>query len=888
MSATSSARPVRFRSPVRRATASTTSAVILCVALLVVSIAGFGTIPGLGRLLNPGTGVWADARGDSVPANQVIHVPGISTPTTVGFESNGIVHIKAGSDADMFRAIGYSQGRFRIFQMDLMRRQANGTLAQILGPSALASDEFELDIGLRRDAQRDWAQLPSDSPARAALVDYAAGVNSALAGMEGDHTLPMYFTVLGYHPARWTPVDSLLVQRLETQSLALDDSPLAWTNVEQGLGSTRFGQWFQAEPQNAQHPYDPGPYQKLALQRVPTPDPGVVLPSGQAPAGGTPSSGGASAPARSSASLNGSAPGFARAQAAAASELLDRMSGLPANAVHSFGNSNEWVVSGSRTASGKPILASDPHLKLSLPSVWFEFSARSPSYDMSGVGLPGIPVVLTGKTQSISWSITNSQHGSTFYYVEKTDPRRPGQYFWDGQWRSVNKVGYTIRVKGHSPVHHQVRLTVHGPIMTLQGVTTSVYWTGSMPSNDLDSMLRVLRSTNFGQFREALRGWHTPAENFAYADAAGNIGIVNAGYAPQVANGQPWLPMSGTGESDVIGSVPFDALPVVYNPPGGVASTANQREVTSAYPYYWGRGTAFFDQGWRESEIVRGLAGNTPVTVQQTEELQTSETDGVARALGPILVAALKGQPLDATQRAAAGQLSGWDSTMSPDSTAPAIWQAFLARFDADVWNPIAKYYKIATPPDFPRSTAQGTSVSDALRGMLIKLARTDPGNPVFSPQNVPKRTATDVLRQAFKEGIADLVKQRGSNPATWRYGDRHSVMIASLLGESTLDAGPYPSGSDGLSINAVISPAQIRNGKKLVGVNIGGASWRFVVDWGRNLAVSSLPGGLEENAASPWYANRVKTWLAGKYDLMLAENQIESATKGRTWTLTS
>ena len=736
--------PARRRS---RAIANTAAATVVAVVVLMIANNGFASIPAVGRMLNPGTGVWTDAAHAGLPTDSSVTVPGIRTPTTVTFDSTGVAHVVAGSDQDFFRAIGYTEARFRIFQMDLMRRQAGGSLAEVLGPNAVQSDEFELDIGLRRDAQRDWTDLPASAPARAALVSYAAGANAAISEMKRDHTLPMYFTMLGYQPAPWTPVDSFLVQRLETQSLSLDDSPLAYNNIAKGLGTSLFDKWFQAAPQNDQHPFDPGPYRKLPLEPLSTSDPSAPKP---APTSGW--------QATTSAKVWHTA-------SSAAQDLLHRMAGLPFNTIHSIGNSNEWVVSGSRTASGKPILASDPHLKLSLPSFWFEFTAQSPSYRMAGVGLPGIPVILIGRTPTISWGITNSQHGSTYYYLEKTDKSRPGQYYWKGAWRHMSQVATDIKVKHHSSIHHITNLTVHGPVMTLQDVTASVWWTGSLPSDDLDSMLQAVRATNFAQFREALRGWHTPAEDFAYADSAGNIGIVNAGYAPQVASGKPWLPLSGTGASDVVGSVPYDALPSVYNPPSGIAASANQREVSTSYPYYWGRDTAFFDQGWRTSEILRGIGTNDKVTVGQTEQLQLSSTDGVARALAPTLMAALKGMTLDKTEQAAADALSSWNFVMGQDSAAATVWSSFIPRFDADVWDPIASAYHIVTPPDFPRSTAQGVMVNDAIRGMLIKLAASDPGNAVFAPPGKADRTATDVLRQAFEEGVKDLVAQDGSDP---------------------------------------------------------------------------------------------------------------------------
>ena len=872
-------KPIHRRSPGRRRLPrllSLAGATAFCLVLAFVSSSGFGTLPALGSTLNPATGIWTDAATAGVPTSQTIHVPGITTPTTIGFSSDGVAHIKAGSDADMFRALGYVEADNRIFQMDLMRRQAAGQLSAIVGPAALDSDKFELGLGLLRDAQRDWASLPANAPSRAALIDYADGVNSTIAQMEADHTLPMYFKLLGYQPARWTPVDSLLIQMLETQSLSLDDSPLAFSSIYAGLGSTLFNSWFKTQAQYPQHPFDPGPYVKLPLNPLPSGDPAdPVLTQTTAQVVSTTSDPNATSGTPSPAAMT-----------AAASNLLGRIAQLPINAVHTVGNSNQWVISGSRTASGGAILATDPHLRLALPSVWFEFSAQSPSYNMSGVGIPGIPVVLIGKTPQISWGITNSQHGTTLYYLEKTSPAHPGEYFWNGAWRPMSTVNYTIDVKGQSPDHLKVNLTVHGPVLTLSGQKASVWWAGSLPTDDLDSMLKVARATDFSQFRSALSTWVMPTLDFGYADAKGNIGIVSAGIAPQVKSGEPWLPLSGTGASDVAGTIPPAAMPYTYNPPGGVASTANNVEVSTSYPYYWGRSTAYFDPGFRESTITAGLAGNNKITLQQTEQLQNSQVDPTARAIVPALLSALDGQSMNATQGAAAAQLRGWNGDTSKNSAAASIWSQFETNYLDDVWNPIAAAYKIKTPPPFPNGTAKDIGASTVILGLLASDTQSGHANALFSLPGMAKRTAPEVLRQAFDQTISQLAAQYGPTPSKWLYGKQHSVLIASLLSNSTLDAGPYPIGGDTYTINAMISPVQTRNGKPVVGANIGGASWRFIMDWGSGQALTALPGGTSEDAASPWYVNRLNNWLNGKYN-SVAEN-IGAATKGRQWTLVS
>jgi penicillin amidase len=872
--------PRKGRARTVRAVANAIGAGLVVVVLLAVSAAGAGAVPALGPALNPGTGVWADSRGGGLPTDQHLLVPGMTTRTTVGFESNGIPHIEAGSDQDMFRAIGYLHARFRIFQMDLERRQAGGRLAEIIGEQGVESDTFELDLGLVRAAERDLRTLPPQT--RAVLDAYAAGVNAGVAQLRRDGTLPMYFKLLGYDPAPWTPLDSLLVQRLETQTLAYSDRPLFFSYLAKGIGKERFDQWLQVVPQNSQFPYDKGPYKSLPLQQLPVgADPAApAVPAMPMPAstGAVPGASAGPSPAVS----------VTPAMTSASTAVLDRYAELPLNAIHTMGNSNAWAISGDRTASGKPILAADPHLTMSLPSLWFQLAARSPNYDVAGVTLPGVPAVLLGHNPQASWGITNSQHPTTLYYLEQTDAAHPDQYYWNDAWRPMNKVQYTINVKGGAPVQHTVKLTAHGPILTQQDITASVWFSGMLPSDNLTSILAATRASSFDQFHEALRGWGTPAENFVYADKAGDIGIVNAGYVPQVRGGSAYLPMSGTGENDVIGTVPFEALPLVHNPPEGVVSTANQREVTADYPYYYGRSYDFFDQGWRESEIVHALDGRKGITAEQMGQLQLNQVDGTARALLPAVLEALRGQKLNPTEQAALDQLTNWNYSLDADSAAATLWTRFITLYNYAVWHPLWEQYKIPSPPTegFTPRTSRNSYVVDAMMGMLLKLSVSDPGNEIFSPSTMAKRTAPDVMRLAFSDVVKDLSAKRGPEPKQWLYGDKHQVMFASLLQSTPLDDGPYPYGGNGRVINSITSPPQERDGKTLDTVNIGGPSWRYVIDWGTGKAMSSLPGGTSENPTSPWYANGVQDWLAGRFSPMLSGQEAQAATKGRTWTL--
>lgn len=828
----------------------------LCAAgatLVLCDLAAFGAgpLPPLGAAFNPGTGVWTAAKDAVLPRDTSLRVPGLQQPVQVRFDPNGTAYIDAKTDHDLFLALGYLHAKNRLFQMDLMRRQGEGRLAEIVGAKALPSDELELQLGLLRTAQQEWNQMGAGDPARQALLAYTDGVNACIGEEKRNGTLPMMFKLLGYEPKPWTPVDTLVIQGDMTQTLDFTTTPLDYALLVQSLGYDRTMAWFPVLPPNAQNPYDPGPYRKDPPGPIEQPVPAVPAAtmqgtSFQAAAG----QGAAGKDVRGSSGQGGSA--LPAADTTAVLDVLERLRNLPPTAIHHGSNSNNWAVDGTKTASGKPMLAGDPHLSQTLPAIWYQVAARSPSYDFTGVSIPGTPVVLIGKNQHIAWSLTNVQNQATFFYQEKTDPSHPNQYFWKGAWRDMQKVEYDIPVKGGKPEHLTVQLTVHGPVMTTKGQTLSVDWIGALPSPDMQVLLGILRAQNFTQFRDALKDWHAPSQNFVYADDQGNIGLISAGYYPIIPKGDPWLPLPGTGESDIVGTIPFDDIPQVYNPPTHFVFSANQREVGPGYPYYIGTTLDFFDAGYRASRIADTLAKGDRMTMKDFEALQNDTHDLLAMRIVPKLLAALSGQKLSAAEQGAQRLLAAWDGNMSVDSAAASVWWTFWNHYLSDTFQPWwdAAHVPVDKDPDL-KVGPELTSLNQDLEAWTLN----DPDNPAFTAPGRAHRTAQDVMRQAFNEAVADLVKQLGGEPASWTWGKLHARQFPSLAQIPALGYGPRPSGGDRWTVDAASGGL----------VSKAGPSWRFIIDWGAG-AEGVYPGGQSENPASAWYENEILLWWDGRY----------------------
>ena len=824
------ARP-RTRRPRRRlGTINVLAATLLSAAVLYAAFFGAGPLPSLGPTFNPTTGAWTMAADASI-SSETLRIAGLEKPVTVTLESDGTAHIVAQTDHDLFLATGYVHARFRLFQMDLLRRQGEGRLSEIVGKVALDSDRFELQLGLLRTAELEWKQLTPDSRSRQAILAYTQGVNDRITQGENEHQLPAMFTLLGYQPKPWTPIDSLIVKGDLTQTLNFTDTPLVMALLQRSLGADVLAQWFPILPPNPQSPYDPPPYPSF---QTPT----TIAAMSQ----------------------------VTDVQAAAAAALYQRLESLPAGLIATGGASNNWAVASAKSASGGALLAGDPHLHLTLPAIWFQLTMDSPGYHASGVSLPGTPGVLIGHNQHIAWSLTDAQNQQTFFYWEQEDASHPDQYFWKGAWQQYQTVSYDIPVQGGPTAHLTVKLSKHGPVISQRGLTTSVWWAGNIPSNDFEVLLAIDQASDWQSFRNALRGWYSPTHNFVYADDKGDIGLISAGYYPQVAGSGQWLPMLGTGDQDVYGTIPFDAIPQVYNPPGGIVWSANQRQVGDTYPYYIGTASNFFDPGYRANEIHRVLSQDKKFTAADMAALQTDTRDYLASEIVPILLKSLPSSP-------AKDLLASWDYRMETSSAAATIWWNFWQTYLAQSFDPWWTAKNIAVDRSEQSEGLAQEKLNNAL-GQYLE-AVTLRGETVCPPASgCASLDLATVFGNALTTTVTNLTRQLGPDPSTWTWGRVHQRELVNPVIDG-LSYGPIPDRGD------ANTPLAARDSP-----STHGPSWRMVVDWGAGTFQGIYPGGQSENPASAWYANRVGTWFNGQYAPMLTADQAASSSGAKAWSL--
>jgi penicillin G amidase len=832
----------RRRSRAWRA-ANLVGAVVVSALLLGVLGFGYGGIPALGPALDPGRGAWTSASGGQPVSSEQLHVPGLAGPVTVSFSAQGLASVSAGNTHDLFLAEGYVHAKFRLTELDAERRLGEGRLAQLAGPSDLASDEFELRLGLLRTAQNEWAR--TTGTIRAALLGYAQGVNDDIAQVRASGDWPALFSLSGQYPGPWTPVDSLVVQGVLTQELDYTTGPLDYALLQKSLGPANTADWFPTLAKNTQTPYDPGPYVKLPLTPV-APDLASSVPVAVTTTTAVrPASSGPAGPRSEDSS----------AVAAASASVLAQLSQLLPDQIHHFPDSNAWAANGPAVAGGGALLGGDPHLQQTLPSIWYEVSLSAPGYQVAGASVPGVPGVLLGHNAHIAWSLTDTQNSATFYYAEKV---RGSQYYWDGAWRPLTVVHYSVPVRGGATRQLTVDITAQGPIISQAGQRMAVDWMGNAPSDDLGALFGVNTASTFAQFKAALAGWHAPTQNFVYADTAGNIGVIAPGYYPQVPAGcKPWLPMPGTGACDISGVIPYQAVPQAYDPPSHLIATANQRPVSGDYPYYAGTAFDFYDPGYRAAHAYSALKAAEPLTPASIASLQNDLTDPLAVRLLPSVVSALSAAGLSGADQQAAALLRSWNGDMDQDSAAASLWWTFWGSYLNAVFAPWWQAAKVPASkdrPDLSLSTGMAPLDED-----LEAWTLGDQSNAAFAgPTGKGPGTANAAITVAFKKTVAHLSVKLGGAPATWTWGRIHTRSFPSITGADGLGYGPRPAGGDPFTEDAADG-----------GLNSSiGPSWRMIAALGAGgvSAQGVYPGGQSENPASPWYTNLVPLWWDGKY----------------------
>jgi penicillin G amidase len=758
-----------------------------------------------------------------------LYVPGLKQPVSIYRDSYGIPHIYAGRAEDAYFALGYSHATDRLFQMELFRRRASGTLAEIFGRPMLEDDVFVRQIGIRRSAEAAWNSPRLDGAVRSEIEAYCAGVNVRLDEIKS-HGWPEPFQSLGIMPTPWTPVDALAFPKYMSWDQSGTDTDVWMGMLVEKLGLAAVNELFPLD-----RPYE--------ISTVPDPS------SGRPPV--------SSPPSGQPASSQDIDPPWRRLPSGvhrAAVELHRRFVSGRFGSEFALG-SNNWVIDGKKSATGKPILANDPHLGFSLPSIWYTAHLVAPGLNVAGVTFAGFPYTIIGHNDRIAWGLTNMQADAVDYFIERTDSTRPGQYFYGNAWRPMSRVEEDVPVRGEKPVHVVIESTMHGPLVTTHGARLALCWTGLGPTFEVLSFARLNTARNLADFRAALRDLTVPALNVIYADVDGNIAIAPHGALPIRKRGLGRWPVDGSsGDYDWAGHIPDNRLPFALNPPQHYLASANGRPAPVGYPYYLGW---MWDPSYRTRRIHELLRAHEHITVEQMEAFQLDAHDDAAKAFVPVLIAAYDRKPFgDDRLRWAMDELRHWNFEATPESVAETIWTVWFELFRKAVWQD--DFDAAGVEPWDGGWGYAGSNERQPELEVLEFLTRENPNSPWFDDLRTPEReTRDDILAKSFAAAVDQLTKERGADMEGWKWGKSNILRLHSITQHAALDRGGIPVGGDEFTL----SPGA--NGGEVA----GGASWRMVVDFsnlGRSFGM--FPGGESEDPASPHFDDQMKSWAKGRY----------------------
>lgn len=525
-------------------------------------------------------------------------LPGLQRQVTVERDIWGIPHVRAGSLADLCEAQGYVMAQDRLFQMDLLRRLARGQLSEILGPATISVDKQFRLLRLGPAAERDVTLL--DPELRTAIDAYARGVNKFIE--QHLNKLPVEFTLLKYHPQPWQPADSLVIAGYMYQTLTNQwEDQLDRAQVTARVGGMRAKELYSQDAALDHYVVgDPDRPNDGSQRSGKDPDDedddddmtqDSVLKAGVRTPANLPHGTEKTAPLDPADAppvlTSGSPANFPDLTSALAAEIVPWVGETRQDIRHALG-SNNWVVSGDHTATGKPLLANDTHLELAVPSIWYQVHLTCPGWNVKGFTLPGAPLVVIGHNDRIAWGFTNNGASVQDLYIETFNPAQPDEYKVNGKWLKAQTMDEVIRVKGGADQHFKVVVTRHGSVVRQSGNTGyALRWTATEPGGLANTYSLLGKAENWKEFRELMKSVWGPAQNTVYADVNGNIGYVMAARVPIRKKGHGEVPVPG--DTDLYewkGYIPFEELPQALNPEEGLIVTANARVVGPDYiPY---------------------------------------------------------------------------------------------------------------------------------------------------------------------------------------------------------------------------------------------------------------------------------------------------------------
>lgn len=780
---------------------------LLCISFIMVLNMRIGQLPALGKLLDPFKGVWQNALISDIPSSKNLQLAGLEDSVHVVFNPRGVPHIFATNAYDLYFAAGYITAMHRLWQMEFTSHAALGRLSEVLGKRALELDQFSRRMGMVYGAEKILKEAKKDPGAYEALLAYSQGVNAWISSLE-PRKYPLEYKLLDYAPEAWSPLKSASLGMSISRTLSGGSHAFSKTFMKAVWGKDVIHAFFPAHPQDLVpviEDFSPDP-----AHPAPPPPPADEF-----------------------------IPNFIF------EELLES---LPEGV-----GSNNWAVCASKSLSGHALFATDPHLGLSLPSIWYEMQLNAPGINAYGVTFPGVPAIIMGFNEHIAWGNTNSGNLVLDILEIETDEKFQ-HYLHEGEWLPLSFRTETYKVRNSHSVTDTIAYTHHGPVMYKPGenpyrglipVNHALQWTATEPSNTISALKKINVAEDFNQFKRGLSQLASPPQCYAFASTNGDIAMQYNGLWPLRWSGQGRFIGDGR-RADYNWSeyIPFEALPFEINPHRGFVSSANQHPTTSRYPYDYGW---FFASRARASVINNKLDTLQQATPNHMKQLQLNASNYWAEQYLDIMVDSAryylqhnKALPPDAFLYRVLDSLQNWNRKNEAHSIAATIFEKWRHEVRVLLWEPLLdplKNQRAVRPP------------TEITFRVLFHHAPADVYQELFGQLPNTAQLLTASLEKVTEQLLAD----HGSWSENWQWWHFNGSTINHLLNISALNHPRLRVDGSSQSPNAI-------SGNH-------GPSWRMVAEMSTPVKAWGIyPGGQAANPASRGYDAYIEDWAQGEY----------------------
>jgi penicillin G amidase len=784
-------------------------------------VIGDQAIPPLGRFLDPFHGFWqnVESRNQKTPAK--LKLTGLKDEVTIVFDSLMIPHIFAKNDEDLYYAQGYVTAYHRLWQLEFQTHAAAGRISEIVGSdAALEFDRNQRRLGMSFGAHRAMETMMKDPHLNMMLTRYSDGINAYINTL-GYADLPFEYKLLHYQPEAWTPLKTAYLLKNLSKTLNIMEGDLEMTNALKLFGRDMIDLLYAESDHPAGDP--------------------IVEKPGQ---------------------WNFTPVRFDSIPLAVPHELVS----IPGSEAHKKGTgSNNWAVHGSKTATGAPILCNDPHLTLSLPSIWYVVHLNAPGINTMGASLPGAPGVVIGFNDSVAWGVTNANRDLADWYAIRFRDASYNQYLSDGQWKNTRKEVEVFNVRGREPFYDTVVYTHHGPVVYDKSFKAeneknqyAFRWLAHDGSEELRTLDILNRSKNYNDFTEAMKSWSGPAQNFIFASVGGDIAIQVQGKFPVRRKDEGKFILDGANtNTEWKAFIPQDHLVKDLNPARGFVSSANQFPADATYPYYIHSDSYEAYRNRRINDLLRKM---DMVKVGDMMKLQLDNYNLKAAESLPLMLSLLDVSTLRGEESRIAEALTFWDFVNSKESLAASYYEA---------------WWKAFVKRTFDEFSSAGVRLQLPDEYSIVRLMKTKPDLVFFDIADTPeKETLADIVRISFHDAAKSIQEWENNKQKSIQWADFKDTRIQHLLQLDVLSRSVRSGGNEGI-VNAT-------SGRK-------GPSWRYIVSLEKKQvrAWGVYPAGQSGNPGSAFYDSFINSWAQGTYyPLLFTDNA--AATEPRAWSITN